>query len=312
MKRKGFVILVLIGIVMLPVSFLIEDHAMAQSPSKSLIEEKFSAANKWLAQNNLTVIASPKEAFINDYVMVAGEGVPASGADSPAQRRLTAERAATVIAYRNLAEILEGVAVAGDTVVKNTSTYNDTVRVAVTGFIKGAQIVYKEYNEREEVALVIMKVGMTGPDGFAGLLYDKILGDPKIKKGVIEDKPPFQPKPIIGEAGYDGLIIDAREQGFRPALINRVFNPKGEVLYDPSKINQKVLVEQGCGEYTNSVDKARAALESRGVRNPLIVKAVGTLNPSDLKVSDEDAVKIFSANQKSNFFEGAKVAFVLK
>ncbi len=49
------------------------------------------------------------------------------------------------------------------------------------------------------------------------------------------------------------------------------------MLYDPAKISQKVLVEQGCGEYTNSVDKARAALRKRGVNNPLVVKASGTV-----------------------------------
>jgi len=77
-------------------------------------------------------------------------------------------------------------------------------------------------------------------------------------------------------------------------------------------VSQKVLVEQGCGEYTNSVDKAKAALGSRGIKNPLVVKASGTASAADLQVSDEDAVTIFSANQKGNFFAGAKVAFVLK
>ena len=32
---------------------------------------------------------------------------------------------------------------------------------------------------------------------------------------------------------YDGMIIDATGQAFRPALINRIFTFKGEVLYDP-------------------------------------------------------------------------------
>jgi hypothetical protein len=95
-------------------------------------------------------------------------------------------------------------------------------------------------------------------------------------------------------------------------LINRIFTLKGEVLYDPSRVEQKILVEKGCGEYTNSVDKARDALQHRGVRNPMVVKAAGVAGPTDLQVSEEDAVKIFSANQKTNFLAGAKIAFVLK
>jgi hypothetical protein len=119
-------------------------------------------------------------------------------------------------------------------------------------------------------------------------------------------------KVVAIEEKYDCIIIDATEHGFRPALINRVYTGKGEVLYDPSKISQKILVEKGCGEYANSIPKARSALETRGAKNPLIIKAVGTTNPTDLQVSDDDAVKIFSANQKTPFLTEAKVAFVLK
>jgi hypothetical protein len=108
------------------------------------------------------------------------------------------------------------------------------------------------------------------------------------------------------------MIIDATGENFRPALINRIFTLKGEVLYDPSRVEQKILVEKGCGEYTNSIDKARDALRRRGVRNPMVVKAAGVAGPTDLQVSEEDAVKIFSVNQKTDFLAGAKVAFVLK
>jgi hypothetical protein len=192
---------------------------------------------------------------------------------------------------------------------------SDVVKTAVAGFIKGAQVVIQEWNEKEETALVILKVGVTGPKSFAAVMYEKILTEPKIKQEL--EKPAFAPPaeaaaPAAPAQPYDGLIIDATEYSFRPALINRIFNPKGEALYDPAKISQKVLVEQGCGEYTNSVDKARAALGRRGVKNPLVVKASGTVSPSDLQVSDSTAVQIFSANQASGFMADARVAFVLK
>jgi hypothetical protein len=305
MKRNGFVAL-LIVLALAGVAFAQQEAVPSQADSR------FQAANEWLSKHNLSVTASPEEAFINDYILVMSEGLPSPNAKSPAQKRLTAERAATALAYRQLAEILEGVAVVGDTLVKDASLQYDVVRTAVEGFVKGAKIVYKEYNPQEEVAVVFVKIGMTGPQSFAKLMYEKMLGDPSIKQAIVEPKPAFKTKPVPVEEKYDGLIIDATEQSFRPALINRIFTPKGEVLYDPSKISQKVLVEQGCGEYTNSVDKAKAALETRGVKNPLIVKASGMVSPSDLQVTDEDAVRIFSANQKANFLAGAKVAFVLK
>jgi hypothetical protein len=285
-----------------------------QSPT-SAIDQRFQMANQWLNQNNLSITKSPEQAFIGGYILVAAEGLPLATAKTPAQRRLTAIQAAKTIAERDLVRFVEGVAVVSDTLVKDAELQYDIIRAAVAGFVKGHQVVYQEYNEQEGSALVVVKLGMHGPSSFASVMYEKLLGDPKIKKEVIGvgvPQPAYKPKPVPLEESYDGLIIDATEQNFRPALINRVFTPKGELLYDPSKISQKVLVEQGCGEYTNSVDKAKAALGSRGVKNPLIIKAVGTVSVSDLQVSDDDAVSIFSANQKKGFFASAKVAFVLK
>lgn len=313
MKKNGLVIVFAITVFLMASTFAGAQQIIEQKVATAIMSDKFTQTTKWLNQSSLSVTTSPNQAFMNDYIMVTGEGVPAATARTPGQKRLTAERAATVVAYRQLAEILDGLCVAGDTYVRNASVQYDVVRTAVTGFIKGAQVVHKEYNEQEEIALVIVKVGMGGPAGFGGLIYDKILGDPGIKKGLIEDKPSYAPKaPVVEATIFDGLIVDATSENFRPALINRIFNPKGELLYDPSKINQKVLVEFGCGEYTNKVEKAKDALASRGVKNPLVIRAAGTITPSDLKVSEEDALKIFSSNQKTDFLAHARVAFVLK
>lgn len=317
--KKMFVLVVLFSLLAAAVA-IGEDQPAATQPSMaapssdSQVDEKFKKTNEYLNQQNLAVTQSPSDAFINGYILVAAEGLPKADAVSPGQKRLTAERAAEVLAYRKLAEFLDGVAVAGDSLVKDAALQYDLVRVAVAGFVKGARVVHKEYNKEDEIALVIMKIGMTGPGSFADALYAKIL-KPDVKKELIEPAQPtpqYKHKPVPLDEKYDGLVVDATEQSFRPALINRIFTQKGEVLYDPSKISQKVLVEQGCGEYTNSVDKAKAALDQRGAKNPLIIKASGSVNPSDLQISDDDAVKIFSANQKAGFLAAAKVAFVLK
>jgi hypothetical protein len=279
------------------------------------VDSRFQKARKYLYDNNLTITTTVEQGFIQDAIMVVGEGVPKKGTEK-GQKRLTAKRSATLDAYRRLAEMLEGVALVGETTVKDSELVSDVIKTAVTGFIKGTQVVIDDWSEKDETALVILKVGMSGPRSFAAVMYEKILSEPKIKKEL--DKPAYTPPadipaPAPAAAGpYDGLIIDATSYSFRPALINRIFNPKGEVLYDPAKISQKVLVEQGCGEYTNSVDKARAALGKRGVKNPLVINASGTVSPSDLQVSDDTAVQIFSANQASGFMADARVAFVLK
>lgn len=285
------------------------------------IDETFQRANTWLNQHNLSVTGGPggrddAAAFSQEVLLFYGEGIAAPQHQHPAQREMMAKRAAVVTAQRSLAEYLDGFAIVGDTLVKDGMAQYDIIRSSVAGFVKGTQVVVQDYSKEKDMAVAIIKMGLHGPKGFATVMYDKMLKDPAIKKTLTEldGKPaaPFKTKPEALTEKFDGLIIDATGQDFRPALINRIFTTKGELLYDPSKVSQKVLVEQGCGEYTNSVDKARAALEKRGVTNPLIVVASGAVNPSDLQVTDDDAVKVFSANQRGNFLPSAKVAFVLK
>ena len=288
-------------------------NCYAQS-SAGLADERFAKVNQWLRQENLSITKGTGQAFMDNHIVVEGEGLPAKDAMTLGQKRLTAIRAAEIVAYRRLSEFIDGVGIAGDSTTKDLALKYDVVRVAVTGFVKGAQIIYREYNEKEETALVLLKAGMTGPASYGEIVYAKIMKDPRAG-GELSDKAGKSfatPQPVVLETPYDGLIIDATEQNFRPALINRIFTLKGEVLYDPSKVQEKILVEHGCGDYTNNIEKAKSALQARGVKNPLVVKASGTLNPSDLKVADDDAVKVFSANQKTNFLGSAKVAFVLK
>lgn len=291
---------------------------IAGAVSAEEIDARYKIARKYMIETRQTITVTAEDAYRQGVILVMGEGAPKKTAVGGA-RRLTAITAAKVTAQRRLAEMLQGVVVAGETTVQDSELSSDFIQSTVTGMVKGAQIVAQDWNPAEETALVIMKIGMRGPKSFAAVMYDKVLQkvllEPKVQKTLevpVYAPPAELPPPPAVPQPYDGLIIDATSYQFRPALINRIFSPKGEVLYDPAKISQKVLVEQGCGEYTNSVDKARAALGKRGVRNPLVVTASGTVSPSDLQVSQDVAIQIFSANQNSAFMADARVAFVLR
>jgi hypothetical protein len=123
-----------------------------------------------------------------------------------------------------------------------------------------------------------------------------------------EKRQPFSAK----QADFDGLIVNAVEQDFQPALINKIFSLSGYSIYDDSKIKKKVIFERGCGEYALSIDEAKTKLGLRGVKNPLIVKAAGIVSPKDILVSDVDAVKILVADKNAGFLADAQVAFVYK
>jgi hypothetical protein len=305
----------LLGVLMV-MSLAVSAHA--EDTSGIQVEDTFEKARKWLSEENLTVtgnssgLRDDNSAFTQEAILFCGEGFGNPAHANPAQRETMAKRAAVVVAQRSLAEYLEGFALVGDTLVKDGSVNYDVIRSSVAAYIKGAQVVFQDYNRDKDMAIAIIKVGLHGPKGFGSMIYEKLVGDPKLNKELASKEPAFKAAPVPLDEAYDGLIVDATGQSFRPALINRLFTVKGEVLYDPAKVSKKVLVEQGCGEYANSVDKARSALAARGVKNPLVVKAEGASSKADLQISDEDAVRVFSANQKGGFFSAAKVAFVLK
>jgi len=246
----------------------------------------------------------PESAFISGHFKAVGRS-------APNQDEYSALRAAKMSAQRELLETIKGVRVSAEAESLKGLLTSDVIKTAVEGLLQGSTICEngEYYDESKRMGYVCIEVGrkeMLGQLYSNQTMMDKIAATVKPTRQFT----PQEVKPAV--ENYDGLIIDLKAHNFRPALINKIFSAKNDVLYDPSKISRQVLVENGCGDYTNSVDKAKAALEARGVSHPLIIKAIGVVSATDAKVSEDDAVKLFSANQNAGFFSDAKVAFVLK
>lgn len=267
------------------------------------------------AQQPPQIITDQTQAFIKGSFVVKGEGVPKEGVTHHGQKELTAKRAAMVVAQRNMAELLNGVRISGQTTVKDAALESDLIRSSVEGIVRDIKPIYESYDPLREIAVVYISIGIDGPNGLTGQLLPQVMptiSQPQtpvqayVPPPVTVAPPPEPPQP------FDALILDIKEHQFKPALINRILAQNGEILYDPTKIAQNILVERGAGDYTNDVGKAKALLSERGSRNPMVVKVAGVVKFTDVQVTGEDAANIFTANQKSNFLEGAKVVFVLK
>jgi hypothetical protein len=79
-----------------------------------------------------------------DMMAVGFASITAQSGSDPAQRRLQALRAAKMDAYRNLAEQLYGLELAGETTVAEGRVGGDALRTRFTGTIAGAEIVSLE------------------------------------------------------------------------------------------------------------------------------------------------------------------------
>jgi hypothetical protein len=269
----------------------------------------------------LDQIKTGDEALKAGYLLVSGLGV---GGERPhrGQKEVMALRAAQILAYRELLESVQGITISSETTVQNAMA-DEKVRVAVEGVVRGAQTVSKHYDPQKDVATVYVRLPIKGSGSVMEMLLPhlKTVIPPSPESSMPYTPPPDAPSaptpaptpaPKAAVPSADGLIVDVTAHIFRPALINRILSEQGEILYDPSKIAQEILVERGSGDYTTDTGKAKAILSERGSSNPMTIRAKDVARRTDIQVSKEDAVAIFTANQQTNFLEGAKVVFVLK
>ena len=88
-------------------------------------------------------------------VYATGIGAPPPHPANAAQARAMAERAAFVVALRNLLETVKGVRVDAESIVENFMTKSDVIRTRVDGIVKGARIVKKQYLSDGSVEVLV-------------------------------------------------------------------------------------------------------------------------------------------------------------
>ena len=88
-------------------------------------------------------------------VYSTGIGAPPPRPVNAAQARAMAERAAFVVAIRNLLETVKGVRVDSETIVENFMTKSDVISTMVDGIVRGARIVKKQYLSDGSVEVLV-------------------------------------------------------------------------------------------------------------------------------------------------------------
>jgi hypothetical protein len=272
------------------------------------------AAESW------QTVTEPVKIFQEGYIQV-------TGTSEEGQTRYKAVRAATVIAQRDLLEIMQGLSLFGATTVKDGMLHSDHIKTTVNGVVKGAQKCGEKYDPNTGHAEVCMKIYIRGKGG----MFDIILPLMTEEHMMPQSLPSYEPKMVVEGSSsgsveknpvvtkpsdignpHDGLIIDAGDYSFRPALVNRIITQNNEVIFDPSKIVSSVLVDRGCGGFTNSEAKAKALLSSWGSKNPMYIKAKGVSNNTDIQIDADGASAIFTHDKKGNFLAQANVVFIVK
>jgi len=164
--------------------------------------------------------------FINwteGYIRARGYAVPSEKEKNKAKARLGAERAATVIAQRNLLEIAKGVYINSETVVEDMMLSSDVIVSRVEGVVKGARMVGQPHWLPDGVVMVEMEMPLYGQNS---LLSAVVPNNPTVR-------PDSQALKALGNVPC--IVIDAKGQ-VQPGLMPRFFDEKGNLVLDLSQI----------------------------------------------------------------------------
>ncbi len=135
-------------------------------------------------------------------VRAAGTGVVDTGNPNSAQALLMAERAAIVVAQRNLLELVKGVRVDSETRVENFMTDYDVIYTRVQGIVRNArQVGSARYDSITGVVEVELEMEIHSPQGLSGALSAALGGS-----DISEVSMSPQTREFLEQ--YSGLIID--------------------------------------------------------------------------------------------------------
>lgn len=112
---------------------------------------------------------------------------------------------------------------------------------------------------------------------------------------------------------YTGLIINAKGAVLSPALMVRIKDQRGNLVYTPEIIRVDYLFNMGgMVSYVANMRQAKEMTHRIG-RRPLIVTAVSSSgkNKTDLIISNEDAEKIFSAKENIDWLKECRVVVIV-
>jgi Caspase domain len=242
------------------------------------------------------------------YIEVkAGATADRALALNPTHERALALDAARQLAYFKLAEIVEGVTIDGVTVVKNAMVADQTVRSTVQAHIKGAALVSESVRSLEGGGVwaeVVLGLRLRG----AGSVTDALAAWTRARPADVYDGD----RQFHVSDHYTGLIIDASDAGFSPALAPRLLEEgTGKLVFGPHLEQPATVSQQGVIGYAPAMSEARLAARAGG--NPLIVRAIASAGAQrgDLIISGRDAERALAADRDAGFFARGAVVVVL-
>ena len=109
---------------------------------------------------------------------------------------------------------------------------------------------------------------------------------------------------------YTGLIVDARKLGLRPALIPKILNQKGELVYSQQSLEQRDLIRMGLVGYAKDVDAA--ARNQRVTADPYVIPGLNAAGEkkTDVVISNREAQVVLTTAPYTGYLKNGRVMIV--
>lgn len=243
--------------------------------------------------------------YEDGYIEALGIGAVDTARIKGTNARPMCLRAAKVDGYRNLLEATKGVQVDSQTTVREFVTESDVINTAVSGFVRGAQIVNTDYLS-DGTCEVTLRMSLRGE--LMGVFMPKAVVEPQ------KQPPPAPaqaaPAPAPGPV-FTGLVVDARGLKARPAMSPKIVDETGAEVYGSMIVEKEYAVSQGISGYARDLTAAQG--NQRVTNNPLTVKGVSAegAGKADIKIGNDDARRIRSAAENLSFMKQCRVMIVL-
>lgn len=268
-------------------------------------------------------------------VVAVGFGAAPEDATGPGQAMAMGKRASVMDARRNLLEVIKGVRIDSQTTVVNFITQDDTVLTRIQGMLQFCEVEYTKrlgdggYESRVSMPLTgqlsqeLMRYAPAayapptslGPPPTATAQPAPTLAPTSIPTAAPTPGPaptaaPTAGPDISGATPYTGLVVDARNLGFKPSLKPVLQGPGGQVYPGPN-LNQIIAVQRGLVRYYQDLELAGQSDQAGS--NPLFITAQSLLGDqaSSLLVKADDAETLQGIlAQPDNFLDKGNVVIV--
>jgi len=109
---------------------------------------------------------------------------------------------------------------------------------------------------------------------------------------------------------YSGLIVDARKLGLRPALIPKILDQRGELVYSAQNLEQQELIRMGLVGYAKDV--SAAAKNQRVTADPVVISGLNAIGEkkTDVVISNRDAQIVLTTAPYTGYLKNGRVMIV--